>query len=295
MSEITLKQYLSNQKNTIDKFLISELPKVRGLLDKLIETMRYSVIIGGKRLRPILSLIFTEIYGNVNESAIRAASAVELLHTYSLVHDDLPAMDNDDYRRGELTVHKKYGEAMAILCGDALLTLSFNWLSHQDIKPETSIKLIRILSDASGYSGMVGGQYIDMYPDEMPFETKEEGLLNIHKLKTAKLFSAACEMGATIAEAPEKDIMHAKNFGLELGLSFQMIDDILDVISTKEELGKSIGKDKEQDKLTFVTLYGLDKAKVMAGESIQKAINMVKDLPHPYLVKLCEDMANRTS
>ena len=302
MNNKNITQTYNNKKELINNFLETQLPnnKNNELLNTLCESIRYSVLGSGKRLRAILSLIFSEINGIIDDGCLKCASSLEIFHAYSLVHDDLPAMDNDDLRRGKPTVHKKYGEALAILCGDALLTLGFNWLSTCSYNKNTNSKLIENISEAIGYNGMVGGQYIDMYGIEKIQNNElndlnEESLLNqIHINKTAKLIAISCETGSIYSNASLEMRKKAYDFGLKLGMAFQITDDILDETSTAEELGKTPGKDEKQNKLTSVKIYGLSEAKKIALDYTNEAMEIAESLKNDELKNLCNKLINRT-
>ena len=236
--------------------------------------MRYSLFAPGKRLRPILALLANSVCDGNNEEAIPAAVALEMVHTYSLIHDDLPAMDNDDLRRGRPTCHKQFDEATAILAGDGLLTYAFDILSSR-IKPDNvASKCCFILSRAAGPLGMVAGQQDDMDQKLNPGDdvsSQQEFLLRIHQNKTAALIIAALNLGATIANANADQIVSLTDFGKYYGLAFQITDDILDAVGDEKEVGKKTRKDAEQGKLTFITCYGLEKSRKLAEENVEKA------------------------
>ena len=234
--------------------------------------MIYSVNAGGKRIRPLLILATLEDLGASSKDALQVACAVELIHTYSLIHDDLPSMDNDDFRRGKLTNHKVYGEAMAILAGDALQTLAFEILtSLSNTPPEVAIKLIRLLSVASGAEGMVAGQVLDIEGEEMDLTLEQLEL--IHLNKTGALLSFCIEAGAVLAGVDNEKMINLKEFAKNIGLTFQIQDDILDVTSTTEELGKNVGSDESSGKVTYPSLLGLHKAKEQLAKHHQLARN----------------------
>lgn len=220
---------------------------------QLFDAMRYSLLAGGKRIRPILVLEFCRVCGGEWEKAMPFAAAIEMIHTYSLIHDDLPCMDNDDYRRGRLTNHKVFGEANAVLAGDALLTAAFQTAATADASAETIVKIIRVLSEAAGELGMVGGQVLDVNGENLTLG--EEAVHTIHRLKTGALISAACRMGALAAEATEEQIGAAGVYADALGLAFQIRDDMLDVLGDAEKLGKATNMDGSKN--TFVSLYGV--------------------------------------
>lgn len=239
---------------------------------KLFEAVEYSLLAGGKRLRPIFAFEFCRMCGADWKKAAPLAAAVEMVHTYSLIHDDLPCMDNDDYRRGRLTNHKVYGEAMAVLAGDALLTDAFCVASTADLEGKSMADAIGILSECAGSLGMVGGQVLDILAEER--ECTEQEILDIQSRKTGRLVNAACALGAIAGGASEAQFDAACRFAASLGLAFQIRDDMLDVIGTKEEMGKGVGTD--ENKNTFVRLYGLEKCEELVQKYTQSAIDALQ-------------------
>lgn len=236
------------------------------------QAMAYSLSAGGKRVRPMLTLEFCCMSGDVKEKALHLASAVEMIHTYSLIHDDLPCMDDDDLRRGRPSCHKEFGEATALLAGDGLLTLAFNMISKADLPSKAKSEAVQILSEKAGVTGMIGGQELDIKNENNPDITAED-LLLIYKGKTAALLEAACMLGVLASgNCDDEKLKNAEKYGYNLGVAFQIIDDILDVTSTEEELGKPIGSDSENKKITFVSLYGIEKAKEIAKKYSDEAI-----------------------
>ena len=257
----------------------------------LYDSIQYSLLAGGKRLRPILCMEFCRICGQDWKAAAPFAAAIEMIHTYSLIHDDLPSMDNDDFRRGRPTNHKVYGEAMAILAGDALLTDAF--LSASEAKltcPEDMSRAIALLSTCAGSSGMVGGQVLDIMSEER--QISEEEILNIQSRKTGGLIRAACGLGAIAGGASPEQVDAACRFADNLGLAFQIRDDMLDVIGTQEEMGKGVGTDETKN--TFVRLYGLPKCEELVqkytADAIQ-ALDLFED--RAFLTELAENLTNR--
>lgn len=239
----------------------------KGLVQQdVVDAMRYSLLSGGKRIRGILLLEFCRMCGGKIDDALPFACAVEMLHAYSLIHDDLPCMDDDDMRRGQPSCHIRYGEATALLAGDALLTYSFEiMLAKPDaVPPEYALRAAGILARAAGYHGMVGGQVIDLASEGK--QTDEQTLSFIHSMKTAALIRAASTMGCVIAGADEDKVQAADRFSEKIGLSFQIVDDILDITGTSEELGKNVGSDVQNSKTTFATLYGVQRASELACE-----------------------------
>ena len=236
---------------------------------QLFDAMGYSLFAGGKRLRPVLCYEFCRLCGGDWEKAAPFASAVEMIHTYSLIHDDLPTMDNDDFRRGRPTNHKVYGEAMAILAGDALLTDAFSVASTAKVDANAKVDAIAVLSECAGSLGMVGGQVLDILSERR--ELSEQEVLDIQSRKTGALIRAACTMGALAGNCTELQFDGACQFAAGLGLAFQIRDDMLDVIGTQEEMGKGVGTDETKN--TFVRLYGLEKCE----ELVQKYTNYALD------------------
>lgn len=244
---------------------------------RVIEAMKYSVKNGGKRLRPFMLCETAKIFGVEENISLPVASALEMLHSYSLIHDDLPAMDNDDLRRGKPTCHKAFDEATAILAGDGLLTYAFGIISSDSLQIPAQIRcrLINMLSSAAGsFDGMVAGQMIDLAVDGMDvskIENKEAVIERIEELKTGRLLRYACEAGAVLGCANEKERAAIVEYSRKIGRSFQIVDDILDAVGDEKLVGKTLKKDKDQNKLTFVNLYGLETARKMSDKLIAEA------------------------
>jgi farnesyl diphosphate synthase len=238
---------------------------------RLFDAMRYAALGGGKRLRPFLVLQGAELFSVSRKSALRVAAAIELVHCYSLVHDDLPAMDDDDLRRGKLTVHKAFDEATAILAGDALLTLAFEVLAHPDTHSNSDVRcrLIAALARAAGSHGMVAGQMIDLSVGDREVDIGE--ITRLQRLKTGALIGFACEAGAVLGQAAEVQHEALRGYAHDLGLAFQIADDLLDVEGTVEEVGKAVGKDAEQGKATFVSILGPERARDQANMLVEQA------------------------
>ena len=266
--------------------LFNELiPKIDQRLDALIlekedginearKAMRYSLLNGGKRIRPILLLEFYKLCGGKGENALNFAAALEMIHTYSLIHDDLPCMDNDDMRRGKLSCHKAFGEDTALLAGDALLTLAFSAAAKTDgIPPERALRAISVLADNAGIDGMVGGQVMDLEFEKTGADA--DGLKEMYLKKTSCLLKSAAVCGCVLAGADEEYIKYAAEYADSLGLAFQIIDDILDCTADEKTLGKPIGSDEKNGKTTFVTLYGIDGAGKRAKELSRTAENLL--------------------
>ena len=242
-------------------------------LEGLEEAMRYSMLAGGKRVRPTLCMEVAWIFGTEPSLVLPSAAAIELIHTYSLIHDDLPAMDDDDFRRGMPTAHKKFGEAMAILAGDAFFGEALTLITvHQQASCEQQLDVVRELADSTGVNGMVGGQIMDMDRTGQGEVTDPETLYMIHKYKTGALIKSSARIGAILAGATREEQAAVSEYASELGLCFQIVDDVLNATSTREELGKSAGSDAEQGKATFVGVFGLDGAKREADGAAKRAV-----------------------
>ncbi len=258
---------------------------------QLFESMRYSLLAGGKRFRPIFVLDFCRMCGGDWEKALPFAAAVEMIHTYSLIHDDLPCMDNDDYRRGKLTNHKVYGEAIAVLAGDALLTAAFKQLSIADLPSETRIQAVNVLSDCAGELGMVGGQVLDIQSEERQC-TKQE-VMDIQSRKTGALIKAACVLGTLAGQGSSAQIAAASAFAEHLGLAFQIRDDMLDVIGNAEELGKATGADAGKN--TFVQLYGLETCDQLVRKHTNEAmVELDAFSNNAFIKRLAAELISRT-
>jgi len=255
----------------VEAVLEGVLPRPHGLHARLHEAMRYATFAGGKRLRPFLVEHSARLFGVDPAGALRAAAAIEVLHTYSLVHDDLPCMDDDDLRRGRPTTHIAFDEATAVLAGDALLTIAFEILSHAATHPsaEVRVQLIARLAEAAGHDGMIGGQMIDMQAPRNTFGADE--IMLLQRLKTGRLFEFSCEAGAILGQAPQDDRERMRNYAHDMGLVFQITDDLLDVTSTAEKTGKAVGKDQHQGKATLVSIYGVEGARAEAEKLARRA------------------------
>lgn len=265
-----LKEYLKNRREIIDKSIESHLNKLT-YPEVIAEGMRYSVLNGGKRLRPILLLMVLELYKKDITLGLSIGTAIEMIHSYSLVHDDLPALDNDDYRRGQLTTHKKFGEAQGILIGDALLTHAFSVITDETtgVSPEKLLKVVGLVSRYAGINGMIGGQMIDIESEnkKVDFET----LKYIHENKTGKMIKLPVEIGAILCDSTEKEYEALVKYSEFIGLAFQIKDDILDIEGEFEKLGKPIGSDIELNKTTYPSLFGMKKSKELLSETIENA------------------------
>ena len=257
---------------------------------KLFEAMRYSLLAGGKRLRPVMAFEFCRMCGTDWRKAAPLAAAVEMIHTYSLIHDDLPCMDNDDFRRGRPTNHKVYGETMAVLAGDALLTDAFTVASTAQLEAKDMADAIGILSECAGSLGMVGGQVLDVLSEDR--ELTEQEVLDIQTRKTGALIRAACALGAIAGGANEVQFDAACRFAAALGLAFQIRDDMLDVIGTQEEMGKGVGTDEKKN--TFVRLYGLDRCEKLVKRYTDMAIEALQTFDdHGFMEELALSLTTR--
>ncbi len=283
----------SEYRSYIENYLSQWYGRFHDLPQKILfEAMEYSLLAGGKRLRPVLAFEFCRICGGAWQAAAPFAAAVEMIHTYSLIHDDLPSMDNDDFRRGRPTNHKVYGEAMAILAGDALLTDAFAVASTAQLpEPADMAFAIGMLSECAGSMGMVGGQVLDILAETR--ECTEEDVLAIQSRKTGALINAACVLGAIAGGASEAQIDAAAQFAAALGLAFQIRDDMLDVIGTQEEMGKGVGTDASKN--TFVRLYGLEKCEELVQKYTALAIDALNAFEDTdYLKELALSLTSRT-
>ena len=269
-----IKAYLFKKKDIIDKSLEKLVPPARTFPPSVHDAMRYSLFAGGKRVRPILAIAAAEALGARTADLLPIAGSLELIHTYSLIHDDLPVMDNDDFRRGQPTCHKKFGEALAILAGDGLLNMAFEILSDPRRLKATPanrlLAIIREISTASGVFGMVGGQVVDMESEgkDIDFPTLEY----IHTRKTGALIRASVRVGAMYAKAGKRQFLALTHYGEMVGLAFQIADDILDITGTQEETGKDVGSDLKKGKKTFPSFYGLEESRRRASEVADTAI-----------------------
>ena len=258
---------------------------------KLFDAMRYSLLAGGKRLRPIFVFDFCRMCGGNWQDSVPFAAALEMVHTYSLIHDDLPCMDNDDYRRGRLTNHKVYGEAIAVLAGDALLTAAFSQIANAPFSSDVRICAVEILSQCAGELGMVGGQVLDMESETR--KCTEQEVLDIETRKTGALIRAACMLGVLAGNGTDDQLAAASEYASLLGLAFQIRDDMLDVIGNATELGKATGVDNTKN--TFVQLYGIEKCDALVALYTEKAIERLTCFSNnEYMVYLSEQLTSRT-
>ena len=296
---VNFKEELERKTREADRIVMSFLPEAKGFPEKIIEAMNYSVAAGGKRIRPILLMESFRMF-NGSGSAVRPfMAAIEMVHTHSLIHDDLPAIDNDDYRRGKKTTHAVYGEAMGILSGDALLNFAYETALTSLEEPsdaDRKIRAIRILAAKSGVYGMLGGQSVDVQNEKMgstSLSSQELDYIYLHK--TSALLEAALQIGAVLAGAGEREAAAMEQIGRKTGLAFQIRDDILDVTSTSEKLGKPVLSDEKNQKTTYVTLYGAEKAEEIVQDLTEEARKLLEKLPgdKEFLCRLLEWMASR--
>ena len=270
MTETEFNNILTNDIKKVEHNLLSFLPDCKDGQESVVQAMEYSLINGGKRLRPVFALEFANACGGSKEDALPLACAMEYIHTYSLIHDDLPCMDNDDLRRGKPTNHKVYGEDIAVLAGDTLLNEAMNLMMKFSLKHgKEALMAAQKIAEASGPEGMIGGQIVDIINEGK--KISEEELKYMHMKKTGALINVSIISGAILANAPKEDINLLEKFGEKLGLAFQIKDDILDVIGSTEKLGKNVLSDKENDKTNFITMHGLD-----------------------YCIKECENLTNES-
>ncbi len=277
-----LKGYLSIRKARVDKELDKCLPQAGGPANDLIKAMRYSLFAGGKRLRPILCMAGAEAVGGNEEQVLPVACALEFIQTYSLIHDDLPVMDDDDLRRGKPTCHKVFGDALALLAGDALLTEAFTILSNiaisERIPAGALLRVVGIISRASGYAGMVGGQVADIQSQGTPVDLSFVQF--IHSRKTAALIEGSVAAGAVLGGGNEEEINALSDYGRKIGLAFQISDDILDIESTSETLGKKVGADVERGKATYPSVVGMKNSKDVGIELVEQSLEAINAFDH---------------
>ena len=269
--DFDLKQYLEARRLMVEEALEVALPQQDGPETRVVEAMRYSLFAGGKRLRPILCLAASEAVGGDLKAAMPAGCALEMIHTYSLIHDDLPAMDDDDLRRGKPTNHKVFGEAIAILAGDGLLTEAFVLLSdYNSLLPERAARVIGVIAEAASYRGMVGGQVVDILSQNKRADL--ETVQQMHSRKTAALIAAATESGALAGKGSEVQVAALARYGRAIGLAFQIADDILDIEGDTELLGKTTGADEARGKVTYPAAVGLERSRQTANEMVNDAL-----------------------
>lgn len=288
---MAFKEELKNKSKYIEELLSGYMPKEEGYQETIFKAMNYSLSAGGKRLRPILTLEASKIVGGDTNDAIPFAMAIEMIHTYSLIHDDLPALDNDDLRRGKPTNHKVFGDAMATLAGDALLNYAFEIMLKESIDKTNSncrLKAIYEIAKGAGIYGMIGGQVVDVESENKSIE--KEKLDFIHKNKTAAMIVGCMRAGAIIGNASEEDLLNITSYANNIGLAFQIVDDILDIVGDEKVLGKPIGSDIENHKSTYPLLVGLDKSREIARNLIKEAKENIRKLPGDS--KFLEDLAD---
>ena len=284
-----MKSYRDRVDKALEQYFAPENPQVTRTLD----AMRYSTMIGGKRIRPILVLEFCRMCGGDTEEAMSFACALEMVHTSSLIHDDLPCMDNDDYRRGKPSCHKKYGYNYALLAGDALEAYAFETAASAKTDPAITVKCLQLLTHATGVNGMLGGQTLDEENETLEGMTLER-LRDTDALKTGALIRVACEMGCVVGRATEEQYKAAVEYGEALGVAFQIQDDILDVIGDEKKLGKATGHDAESNKATYVGFLGLEKAQEEAAAYTDKALKALDAFSdNQYLKELTESLLHR--
>lgn len=297
---MNFKETLNAKTDRAEKVLKKYLPEEKGFQKPVLEAMNYSVMAGGKRLRPILMEESFLLFGGSGELIEPFMAALEMIHNYSLVHDDLPAMDNDEYRRGRQTTWKAYGEGMAVLAGDGLLNLAFETaanafaLSENEFQLRCAAKAMQILGRKAGIHGMIGGQTADLEA-ESATEVSEELLLFIHENKTAALLQAAFMIGAVLAGAREEAVDKMEKAAYNIGIAFQIQDDILDVTSTMEVLGKPVGSDEKNNKLTYVSMHGLKKSKEEVVRLSDEALEILGsfEMKNEFLMELVRSLINR--
>ena len=292
-----LNRRCAEAETVIERYL----PAEDGFQKKLIEAMNYSIRTGGKRLRPVMMKASAELFGETPKTIEPFMAAIEMIHTYSLVHDDLEAMDNDEFRRGKRTTHAVYGEGMGVLAGDGLLNYAFETafrsfdLAGSEADTEHCIKAVKILADKAGIYGMAGGQAADIEADSLGDDVSEEMLMFIHEHKTAALIQAAMMTGAVLQGASDDDIMKIEKSAWHVGIAFQIQDDILDVTSTTEVLGKTVGKDAEEHKLTYVSMHGLKEAADQVRLHSDMAVRLLDGVgsESPFLTHLILSLCGR--
>ncbi|MGD2124461.1 MAG: polyprenyl synthetase family protein [Desulfobacteraceae bacterium] len=273
-----LKRYLSEKRSMVDEALREVFPEPEGPAADVVKAMSYSLFAGGKRLRPILCIAGAEAVGGKGEDVLPVACALELIHTYSLIHDDLPVMDNDDLRRGKPTNHRVFGEAVALLAGDGLLTEAFRFMSRsgltERVEPRALLNVVSLIAQAAGYQGMVGGQTVDIQSEGKQVEPSIVTFIHTHK--TGALIAAAVTSGAILGGAEEQQVMAMASYGQNVGLAFQIADDILDIEGDTENLGKGVGGDVRKRKITYPAVLGLAESKETQNALVEQAIGSLK-------------------
>lgn len=298
MSSFVFSENVKKRLDELSETIQNKLAKIKDTFpsnynqNEIVEAMWYSLMAGGKRIRPVLTLEFCHACGDDMSNALSAACALEMIHTFSLIHDDLPCMDNDDMRRGKPSCHKAYGEAMALLAGDALLNFAYELIANDEsISCETKIKLISDLAKSVGINGMIGGQVIDTtYSGELD----EKAVLYMYSLKTGALLKTACKMGCIAAQTDDEKIRLAESYAEKLGLAFQIIDDILDISGDEKLLGKPIGSDAECGKVTYASLNGIEKSRDYAHKLTDEAMEILDEFENnEFLKELTQYLLNR--
>ncbi len=299
---MNFKDEMEVRVREIEQILRAFLPEETGYQKTVLEAMNYSMLAGGKRLRPLLMRETYRMFGGTDSRIEPFMAAIEMIHTYSLVHDDLPAMDNDEYRRGRKTTHVVYGEAMAILAGDGLLTHAFETAAKAftlvDAADAAGVgRAIGILAQKAGIDGMLGGQCVDVEAEDKGLEVDMDRLMYIHDKKTAALIQSSLKIGAVLAGAPEEDIEKLEKIGHLVGIAFQIRDDILDIEGTQEELGKPIGSDEKNHKATYVSLVGMEQAKADVERFSAQAVELSQSLSakNTFLVDVIRELVYRTN
>ena len=277
-SFVNIQLYLDQQRQRVDQFLEGAIPASSVEPQKLYESMRYSLLGGGKRIRPILTIAAAQALGYYRDAVLPYAASLEFVHTYSLVHDDLPAMDDDDYRRGRLTNHKVFGDGMAILAGDALLTMAFELCSNEeggdDLTAIQQLVIVHELALGSGHRGMVGGQVMDIQAENQEVDLTH--LQQIHTCKTGRLIRAAVRIGGMIGGATTKQLASLTGYAEDIGLAFQIADDVLNMVGTREELGKDAGTDEKRGKKTYPSFFGIEGARQLGEDQVAQAIQRLE-------------------
>ncbi len=296
---LDIKSELSNRATEAEKIIYKFLPEVNGMQRTIFDAMKYSVMAGGKRLRPVLMNETFKLFGGEGDAVNCFMAAMEMIHTYSLVHDDLPSMDNDMLRRGKPTTHAVYGEGMGVLAGDALLNFAFETAlkSFEDTTTPTELKVkaLQILSKKAGVYGMIGGQVVDVESEKNQSEMTEEKIDFIYELKTGALIEASMEIGAILAGATDEQVKLIESVASKIGMAFQIQDDILDIEGDEAVLGKPIGSDERNEKSTYVTFKGIEKSKEEVKRLTDEAIEILKKLPYEneFLVDLLQYLVYR--
>lgn len=264
-------------RQQVDNRLDAILPPISVDPSTLYQAMRHSVLAPGKRLRPILCMEFGRLFGGDRDTLVTGGCALELVHCFSLIHDDLPALDNDDLRRGIPTCHKVFGEATAILAGDALFALAFEVVAGLELNPKLVNQMVKVIASACGPNGLVAGEMLDLASEGA---TPNEALLhNIHQMKTGRLIEAACVVGVLAADGDAPAVQAARSYGQKLGLAFQIADDLLNETATADSIGKSVGSDRDRQKITFPAVYGIKKSQELAQSACQEALAAIALIP----------------